>query len=200
MDISIVSELVKPAGALISALVGLLRINRQFQPLVNRRSKEIESLEFISAFLAFDITRRNRLVVEQTFEIYLKKRLSFEEIQAVLGLANPLRAFRLLCKVGQYVLFNSEIKSFEYRSFVSTEKKRNIHSILNALGYIFFAFLGILLFLYSPELVGNSHPLVYLPLGFVSLALLFLSYLFLEDVSAISAASLFLNEAENKVT
>lgn len=184
----------KLAGTVIP-LIYYLRSNRHFEPITKRRAKEQESLEFISSFLAFDIKKRNRLVVEHAFEIYLRKRLSFEEIDALLQLANPLCAARMFSKAGQYVYFNSETKKFGYRSFVSSEKSRWFYQGANLAGYFLISILGIFLFLFSPEIVGTNSPLLYPPLGLVSLALLFLAYLFLEDGISMTTAKRFLEEA-----
>ncbi len=198
MDASTIPEALRLGGAIVTALIYYLRANRNFQPIGKRRAKEHESLDFISSFLAFDISRRSRLVVEHAFEIYLRKRLSFEEIQALLLLSNPLHAMRMFSKVGQYISFNSETKQFEYRSFVSTGLRRAIHQVINLGGYFLFSIVGVLVFLYSPEFIGGKNPLGYLPLGLVALALLFMSYLFLEDGTSLTMASKFLKEAEKK--
>lgn len=198
MDAPTISEALKLAGAAVTALVYYLRSNRHFEPITKRRAKEQESLEFISSFLAFDIKKRNHLVVEHAFEIYLRKRLSFEEIDALLQVANPLRAVRMFTKVGQYVCFNSASKAFEYRPFVSSEISRKFHQGANLAGYFLFCSLGVLLFLFSPELVGTHSPLLYPPLGLVSLALLFLAYLFLEDGTSMTTAKRFLEEVAKK--
>jgi hypothetical protein len=139
------------------------------------------------------------LVVEHAFEIYLRKRLSFEEIQALLRLANPLRAARMFAKVGQYVSFNSVTKQFEYRSSVSTKRQRAFVNAVNLAGYFFFSIAGVLTFLFAPEIIGNRNPFGYLPLGFVALMLLFLSYLFIDDGTSLSVAERFLMEAEKIV-
>lgn len=199
MDAFVTPEALKLAGAVISVLIYYLRADRNFQPIGRRRAKEHESLEFISAFLAFDISRRHRLIVEHAFEIYLRKRLSFEEIQALLHLANPLRAAKMFTRVGQYVSLNSATRQFEYRSFVSTEMRRAFVHATNVICYFFFSIAGVLVFLFAPDLIGNKHPLGYLPLGFVALMLLFLSYLFLEDGTSFSVAERFLKETEKTI-
>lgn len=196
MDTFASPEVIKLAGAIITVLTYYLRSAREFPSIGRRKTKEHESLEFISSFLAFDVSRRHRVVVEHAFEIYLRRRLAFEEINALLRLANPLRAAKMYTKAGQHVSFNAELSQFEYQPSVATKRRRSLTHALNLGGYFFFSMAGVLLFMFAPELIGDARPLAYLPLGLVVLMLLFLSYLFLDDVTSLSVADRFLKEAQ----
>ncbi len=194
MDISHLADNLKIVGPIVSALIYYLQSRNAFQPLGRRRSKENESLEFISSFLAFDLEKRNRLVVEHAFEIYLRKRLSYDEIRALLRFNNPLTSIRLFIKARQHIKYNSTTGKFEYAAHTATPMKRGIHKTINIFGYFTFSMTGMALFFYFPEITTHAKPEVYFPIFFIIFLFLFLSYMFLQADTSISAAEKFMSE------
>ena len=188
------AEGLKNAGPVITALVLFLRVLRQYQPVGKNKKREHESLEFISSFLAFDLSKRNRLVVEHAFEAYLSKRLSYEEIILLMQLNNPLASIKLFIKSRQHVTFNPETKGFEYKKPYSTVWKRNIYKAIYTLFYFIFSMLGLFLLFYFPDIIGSTRPVMYFPLGLLVFIFLLIAYYFLEDMASIFAADQLLVE------
>ncbi len=196
MDTTHIADSLKFIGPLISALVYFLQSSRQFQSIGRGRAKEYEALDFVSSFLAFDIDKRNRLVVEHAFEIYLRYRLSYLEISALLRLNNPLTSTRLYIKAKQHIAFNPITNTFGYKVIASTKTRRAFLKAINFGGYFVFSLIGLSLFFYFPEIIDNIKPVMYFPLVFVIFVLLFMSFLFLRDASSMTAAEQFIQEVE----
>ena len=97
----------------------------------------------MSSFLAFPIERRERLVVEHAFSAFLKQKLDYEEISAVLRFQNPSKGFSFLrhCRSllqigpGGQFRFNEDIRSESKRRW----KKRFLN-----FGYFSLFYLGLL--------------------------------------------------------
>lgn len=85
---------------------------------LKQKPKPVEDLEFISGFLAFDISKRPRLLVEQAFSVFLGYALNYDQITHILKLNNPSSAFNLLQKSKGYI----ELKG---GTFQWAQKKRS---------------------------------------------------------------------------
>lgn len=200
MDTFSLAETLKIAGTFISILFGFFKLTREYPSIGRRRSKEHESLDFISSFLAFDITNRNRFVVEHAFEIYFKNKLSFEEIRALLNMQNPLTATRLYIRAKQHIEFDSTEFKFKYKKGVQTEAHRQLTKVASFVGYFIFALAGFFMFFFFGEIIAGEPPFLYFPLLFLMFVTFYLAYLFLNDGAAIDIAKRFIKEAEKEKT
>lgn len=92
------------------------------------RTKNVEQsrLDQLSAFLAFDILKRERLVVEQQFRTIFGTLYEYGEILCILGARSPLKAFTVLRTVRHLVEFDPLQQRFSFRKGYVTDLQRGI--------------------------------------------------------------------------
>ncbi|QHE92198.1 hypothetical protein PI93_017505 [Pandoraea fibrosis] len=107
-----------------TAAIAWRRYSRE--PKVKRKTRDQQKLDQLSAFLAFDIRHRDRLVVEQQFRIFFSGRIDYLEIVCLLGAKRQLTAFTFLPTARPFVIFNESEGHFAFRNLYSTQTKRRI--------------------------------------------------------------------------
>ncbi|MDF0604949.1 hypothetical protein HZU77_004675 [Neisseriaceae bacterium TC5R-5] len=164
-------------------LAGLFALSGKSLHFPIRQKKQYKNLEFINDFLEFGFKNRERLEVEHAFEIYLGKQISFEAIKKIMGLENPLTAFRLFIKGQSYIRFNVDTKQFE---ITIRPLKIWLWKTFWVFSYICACAVGTLLIFetYSPIIIVAG------------ITLILFSTFFLADAIAINNTKLFLLEAE----
>lgn len=97
-------QVVAAMGIVLPVIVSLLGFaNAPYTRKLKKRSKAVEELEFLSAFLAFDVSKRPRLIVEQGFSVFWGYTYSYDQILHMLKFNNPSSAFNLYRKTRHYL-------------------------------------------------------------------------------------------------
>lgn len=115
---------IRTAAALAPIVIGALLERRKERS----RTKNIEQtrLDQLSAFFAFDILKRERLVVEQQFRTIFGALYEYGEILCLLGGRSPLKAFVVLRTVRHLVEYDQLQQRFSFRKGYLTDRQRSI--------------------------------------------------------------------------
>jgi hypothetical protein len=169
-----------------------------FARSIRRKSKAIEDLEFLSAFLAFGVEKRNRLVVEQAFAGYLKHKFDYEELASVLKFKNPMKGFRLLKASRQAINLEAD-GAFCFKREYSEGAGRLARMLGNFLLYIVLFYLAAFPLMYVEEGLKELGIAVAIPLIAWVLPMMALAFGALTSANAISAAGKLLEEQQKAV-
>ncbi len=175
-NLSTVGKLLVP---LFTAAV--VRLGRTFLDRNEKRKLAARAeLEFISGFLAFDIKRRDRLVVEHAFAAHFKHKFDFEELVALLKFKNPTRAFSLL-KSSRLVMQILPNGSFGFCDKFSTTSSREHRKWIFGACYFIAFYFGLLPVLFANSFISALgllavYPLVLWPICLALLAIESLKY------------------------
>ena len=143
----------------------ILKLGRTFvEKGPKQKSKALAELEFISGFLAFDIKRRERLVVEHAFAAHFKHRFSFEELVALLKFKNPSKGFSLL-KTCRSVINILPDGTFEFRDKFKTSKARTRRKWVNFGLYFVLIYIALLPVLFANVFVASMGLQAVIPLA-----------------------------------
>lgn len=113
-------------------------------------AKLLEDYQFIASFLSIDIKKRERLVVEQAFYVFFRRRYSFETIEMLIQFPNPMKAFRL---------FNWAFNFIQVEDGVIRAKQSPIYLkrliVVKWILYITLIMCAVFPLLYAPMIIGH---------------------------------------------
>ncbi|MFL9904579.1 hypothetical protein PQR71_41705 [Paraburkholderia fungorum] len=169
-------------------------IQARFKERVRFRNVEQARLDQLSAFLAFDITKRERVIVEQQFRNIFRTLYEYSEILCILNARSPLKALATMQTVRHLVEFDIEQGRFRFKPSYSTAQQRKWRQRLLFFAYAasVYAALGPWYFTGHTSLPWTSVLVLGLSTGassFIALACLDLS-------TDISAAQRFMSAVE----
>ncbi|MEW5756577.1 MAG: hypothetical protein AB1810_09760 [Pseudomonadota bacterium] len=198
MDISLsdIAALVKNVGAVVGSIAYLVKQWKFPAQSLKRRSKDIESLQFIQEQLAFPLRRRHRLPVEQAFSIYFKRRISYDVAVAILRLRNPLTAFKLYFSGRDYLEYNKDSDSFDFKAKFKEQDARQFRKRHFIAWYFVFALSGMYLLMYSADILKVVGIAVLPGLVVLIASMLSLAYVFVDGSASVSAAERFIEESK----
>ena len=198
MDISLsdIATLIKNVGAFGGAIAYLVKQWKFPAQSLKRRSKDIESLQFIQEQLAFPLEKRHRLPVEQALSIYFKRRISYDVAVAILRLRNPLTASKLYFSGRDYVEYNKDSDSFDFKEKFKKEDARAFGKWHFVAWYFVTALSGMYLLIYSADIL-KFVGIAVLPgiVAFIA-AMLSLAYIFVDGSASVGAAERFIEESK----
>jgi len=198
MDFSFtdIAKLAQSVGAIVTSIVYIVTVLWFPAQPFKRRSRDIESLQFIQEQLAFPLEKRHRLPVEQAFSIYFKRHITYDVAVAILRLRNPLAAFRLYFSGRDYLEYNKDSNSFDYTAKFKEQDARQFRKWHFILLYFVFALSGLYLLMYSSDILKaagiEALPGIVLLIG----SLLSLAYIFVYSSTSVGAAERFMEESK----
>jgi hypothetical protein len=161
---------------------------------IKPKNIEQERLDRISALLAFEIDKRGRLIVEQTFRSVFGNLYEYEEIVCILAGRSPLKAFSTIRFARQFVDFDSPKGVFKFKAAYKLKSKRQRLRRIYFATYLIFAYAA--LGPWSPSLqIHTSWPSAVCLLFFSAIFGLF-AWASISLSTDISAAERFLVAAE----
>lgn len=163
------------------------------------KSKNIEQtrLNQLSAFLAFDVHGRDRLIVEQTFRSIFGHLYEYDEVVCLLRSRSPIKAFSTAKWARQFVEFDYIMGCFKFKPAYEFKARRKRLRRIYAIAYGIFAYAA--LGPWTPSLQAHlSWPSVF-GLLFLSVVFGLLAWASISLSTDISAAERFLFAAEPAV-
>lgn len=103
-------------------IIGLL--NEKLKSRIKSKNIEQTRLDQLSSFLAFDVTSRSRLIVEQQFRTIFGSLYEYGEILCALRGKSPLKALTLMRAVRHLTVFDHVDQRFVFVENYSTESQR----------------------------------------------------------------------------
>jgi hypothetical protein len=188
--------LVKGAGAIAGSIVYLLKQFRFPAQFLKRRTRDLESLQFIQEQLAFPLEKRHRLPVEQAFSIYFKRRISYDVAVAILRLRNPLTAFKLYFSGRDYLAYSKDSDSFDFKAKFKEQKARRFRKRHFIFWYFVFAISGFYLLMYSADILRLVGIAIFPGLLVLIISFLSFAYIFLDGSTSVGAAERFIEESK----
>jgi hypothetical protein len=161
------------------------------------RSKEEETMEFLSRFLAFDIRKRSPIIVEQAFHFALRKSFSYIEILRLLEFQSPSYAIRLYSTARNFFELGIDKSSDTFKGRYERKSYRNWTVVVWGFFYFIFAVPGLyfLLFALQASIDHNNVPIAFMAL-ILGTMLVALAIVFLKWSMAIGILKAFLKERE----
>lgn len=161
------------------------------------KSKNVEQgrLEQLSAFLAFDIKKREKLIVEQQFRTTFGILCEYKEILCMLSGRSPLKALTTMRTARGFVNFNPKEDVFQFKPSYATLKKRTLKKwgYFGAYAILVYAALSPWYFLKQSLLPWPSLILLLFPTAIFAL----MAWATLDHATDISSAERFIIATES---
>lgn len=187
---------IKTAATLATIVLGASLDRRKERS----RAKNIEQgrLDQLSAFFAFDILKRERLVVEQQFRTVFGTLYEYGEILCILGGRSPLKAFAMLRTVRHLVEFDPRHRRFGFRKGYVTSFQRGIRrwGFFTAYGASAFSIIGVWSIAVQPSMSLTNFALLLLASVFFGS----IGWMSLDLATDIRTAERFMTAAEPQTT
>ena len=198
MEISFadIASLVKNIAAIAGAAIYFWKQWKYPSQSTKKRSRDIESLQFIQEQLAFPLNKRHRLPMEQAFYIYFKRRISYDIAVSILRFCNPLTAFKLYFSGRDYLAYQKDSDVFDYKEEFKEQRARNFRKRHFGVWYFVFALSGLYLFAYSGDIMQATGLYILPALVVTILSLLSFAYIFIDGATSVSAAERFVEESK----
>lgn len=124
----IIPETVQHIFSFIATLIApaiLGALQSRLKERTKSRNVEQGRLDQLSAFLAFDVVKRDRLIVEQQFRTTFGALYEYSEILCILDGRSPLKALTLMRTVRHLVEFDQSSRKFKFTQSFATSQQRS---------------------------------------------------------------------------
>lgn len=143
----------------------------------NKVKVKKERLDQLSSFLAWPITKKDGLIVQEKFKFFFNYEYTYEEIEFCISRNSPLHALNLLRDYRDFVEFDAENFQIIFREKFDTKSKRNKYNRSMYASYYTGAFIGLIPIYYYDKILGKfgltSLPFVLFFSVFITLAAIF---------------------------
>ncbi|HEF4757541.1 hypothetical protein [Burkholderia multivorans] len=183
-------------SALASAFAAWLIAHLQMRWKERIKSKNLEQtkLDQLASFLSTDISKRNRLIVEQQFRAIFGSVYEYREILSILNSTSPLTVLSMMKTVRHLIQFDESSNKFIFRAAYATERKRKIKRFMFFTAYAVSVYAA-----FGPWYLFSHQNLSWLTAGALLLPTIFFAFIALAtlDISTdISATKRFMAAAE----
>ncbi|MBX9298985.1 hypothetical protein K5M33_04030 [Chromobacterium vaccinii] len=189
----IFKQLIIPVISLI--LLPWITSRFKTQNITLRKDKRVIRLDFINAYLAFDIEKRHPVSVELAFEVFFGRQIPYEEIEHILKLKNPTLFVKLLKDASDFIKFDSTLGQYTYQKGFETTKQRKRGRAIRFIWYAAFIYIAMLLVGNSSTLLIGAGPSVVAVYIFLILLFFTASFAMLKDAPKVIRAEKAMQES-----
>lgn len=165
------------------------------QNITLRKDKRVIRLDFINAYLAFDINKRHPVSVELAFEVFFGRQIPYEEIEHILKLRNPTLFAKLLKETNDFIQFDSIQDRYIYRKGFETSKQRKRSRLIRFFWYAAFYYIAMTLAENSSMLLVGAGPSLLVLYVFFILLFFAAAFAMLKDAPKVMRAEKAIQES-----